>query len=146
MERGEGGLCERMNPEDSLQIWCYNYLTYNYADLVFYHIPNEAKRELKVVNNKVVCPAASRLKSMGMVDGASDFVIDSGSNVVYVEFKAPGKYQTPKQKIFQSRVEAIGRKYYVCREREHFMEICEKEFGPRRDPNIVQLERILNSK
>lgn len=44
---------------------------------------------------------------------------------VFLELKAEKGRQSPNQKSFQSRVEATGHKYYLCRSRSELCEILE---------------------
>jgi len=41
-------------------------------------------------------------------------VICPGGKVFFIEFKRPGKPQTPAQKIVQKLLESFGFEYYVC--------------------------------
>ena len=120
--------------EEKLQIWCVNYLTYNYSHLLWHHSPNEGKRsELQ----------GKYLKQCGMQTGWPDLEILDGHKVVFVEFKTPNGRQSAEQKKIQGRIEEMGMKYIICRTREEFIALCRIHFGQRVDPDINQLKKIL---
>lgn len=106
------------------------------------HIPNEGKRNTKVVYNKygsrVICTEGAKLKAEGMVKGASDLVLfipNSEYHALCLETKVEeeyyekGKrkvrrtYQSPEQKDWQAVVETQGYKYVVYRSVEEFIHI-----------------------
>lgn len=123
--------------EEQLQVRCVSFLTYKYSHVVFHHSPNEGKRTQA---------QGARLKKMGMCTGFPDLFIDDGKKALYIEFKTTKGRQTPEQKDLQTRLEKIGRKYFLCRSYEDFIKICHENLGPETDPDLEQLRRILNVK
>ncbi len=66
---------------------------------------------------------AITLKSTGLLPGASDLIVLHGPHLLWVEVKMPTGYQSPEQRIFQQRVEALGYKYILVRSLLEFQEI-----------------------
>lgn len=123
--------------EAELQIRCVTFLTYRYSHLVWNHSPNEGKRSEH---------QGAMLKRMGMQPGYPDLDIIDGDKTIHVEFKTEVGRQSREQKIMQSRLEEQGRKYVIIRNYEQFVDVCHKEFGEEKDPDIEQLKRILGQK
>lgn len=122
--------------EMKLQIRCVTFLTYRYSDLIWNHSPNEGKRSDR---------AGNTLKQMGMQKGWPDLEIISRDKTVFIEFKTTKGRQSESQKRIQLMLEKLGIAYYLCRTYQDFIEICHKEFGPEKDPDIERLKEILNS-
>lgn len=59
-------------------------------------------------------------KSIGLISGVSDLIVITQSEVIFVEVKTPKGRQSPKQKEFQSKVEALGYRYLIVRSLEDF--------------------------
>ncbi len=114
-----------------------------YANLLV-HIPNEGKRNTKVVYNrygsKVICTEGARLKAEGMVKGASDLILFIPNKEYHglcletkikEEYYEKGKkkirrtYQSKEQRDWQQVVESQGYKYVVYRNVEEFIKIIE---------------------
>lgn len=123
--------------EDNLHIRCNTYLTYKYSHLLWNHSPNEGSRTKE---------QGDKLKKMGMCPGWADLEIMDGQKVVFIELKTAVGKQSKAQKIMQERAEALGYKYYLCREYEDFIAILEKEFGVAKDPDVEQLRKIICTK
>ncbi len=65
--------------------------------------------------------------------GFSDIIILTPKpRTIFLELKAENGTQSKNQKAFQSRVEAMGHKYYLCRSREKLCEILEENEIPMR--------------
>ena len=104
--------------ESSLQTQCVKWFRYQYPHLVIYAVPNGGSRNVR---------EAQRLKSEGVLAGVADLTIllPQGKSL-YIEMKVKGNRQTPNQKEFQQKAEALGHKYYVCYSFEEF-EKAEKQ-------------------
>ena|SRR5690554_2828871 len=59
-------------------------------------------------------------KSIGLIPGVSDLIVITQSEVIFVEVKTQKGRQSPKQKQFQSKVEALGYRYLIVRSLEDF--------------------------
>lgn len=101
-----------MITESRLQSECFLYHWNNY--------PHERKRLFMVHNNPKDKRDGAILKGMGMVKGVSDMIYLKTLQVLFLEFKLPGQYQTPDQVAFQSIVEALGFKYIIVTSLEQF--------------------------
>ena len=105
--------------ESSLQTQCVNWFRYQYPHLVIYAVPNGGSRNVR---------EAQRLKSEGVLAGVADLTIllPQGKSL-YIEMKVKGNRQTPNQKEFQQKAEALGHKYYVCYSFEEFEKAVKQE-------------------
>ena len=105
--------------ESTLQTQCVKWFRYQYPHLVIYAVPNGGSRN--------VCEA-QRLKSEGVLAGVADLTIllPQGKSL-YIEMKVKGNRQTPNQKEFQQKAEALGHKYYVCYSFEDFEKVVKQE-------------------
>ena len=97
---------------------------------VLIHVPNEGKRNTKMVRTKygmkVVCSGGARLKAEGMVAGVADLLLltpnkEYGS--LAIEMKTQTGRLSESQKDWREEFEKAGNKYVVCRTFEQFM--CE---------------------
>lgn len=105
--------------ESSLQTQCVKWFRYQYPHLVIYAVPNGGSRNVR---------EAQRLKSEGVLAGVADLTIllPQGKSL-YIEMKVKGNRQTPNQKEFQQKAEALGHKYYVCYSFEEFEKAVKQE-------------------
>lgn len=124
--------------EDALQSQCIYHILTNYtpSQVLCYSVPNELGSNLvsgilaetkgkgKTIFYKVLSRVLGKFKSMGMRKGVADLhLCFPNGKLVYVELKTEIGVQRPEQKTFQSQVEALGFKYYVCRSLEEFKSI-----------------------
>jgi hypothetical protein len=74
----------------------------------FFSVANEAAGRSAVKQMQMI--------SMGLRPGVSDVVVvlPEGRSV-FLEVKAPGGKQSPRQQQFQERVDALGHQYYIVR-------------------------------
>ena len=105
--------------ESSLQTQCVKWFRYQYPNFVIYAVPNGGSRNVR---------EAQRLKSEGVLAGVADLTIllPQGKSL-YIEMKVKGNRQTPNQKEFQQKAEALGHKYYVCYSFEDFEKVVKQE-------------------
>lgn len=105
--------------ESTLQTQCVKWFRYQYPHLVIYAVPNGGSRNVR---------EAQRLKSEGVLAGVADLTIllPQGKSL-YIEMKVKGNRQTPNQKEFQQKAEALGHKYYVCYSFEDFEKVVKQE-------------------
>lgn len=105
--------------ESTLQTQCVKWFRYQYPHLVIYAVPNGGSRNVR---------EAQRLKSEGVLAGVADLTIllPEGKSL-YIEMKVKGNRQTPNQKEFQQKAEALGHKYYVCYSFEDFEKVVKQE-------------------
>lgn len=89
-----------------------------------YELAHHAPRLLmfSVPNEDIDPRARMKKKATGALAGVSDTIIDTGEWLVYCEFKDAKGAQKEEQKKFQERVEALGRKYWLIRDKETFQE------------------------
>lgn len=67
-----------------------------------------------------------RFRKMGKyaMKGIPDiFIVTDGGFMIFLEIKAPKKYQSPEQKEFQRRCEEVGAEYYVIKNIDQVLEI-----------------------
>lgn len=82
--------------------------------LLIYSIPNESEDAWET----------QKKKNIGLLPGASDTVVLLPHGIsLYMECKTQIGVQSPKQKEFQERVEALGFKYYIFRSLDQFYKI-----------------------
>jgi hypothetical protein len=62
---------------------------------------------------------------MGYQKGSPDLEVMTPTDTYYFEFKSAKGRQTPEQKDFQEMCRQTGRKYYIVREYEEFLNIFE---------------------
>ena len=105
--------------ESTLQTQCVKWFRLQYPNLIIYATPNGGSR------NSI---EAKRLKAEGVLAGVADLtVLLPHGKILYIEMKVKGNKQTPNQKTFQQKAEALGHTYYVCYSFEEFKEIITKE-------------------
>lgn len=102
--------------EDVIQaaivLWYHNTFTVTGAGILF-AIPNGGTRNIA---------EAQKLKATGLMAGASDLMLNHRGKWYCVEIKKPGGVQSPDQKKFQGRVEALGTTYKLIYSLEEFKE------------------------
>lgn len=106
MKRGE---------EWFLQQNCITWFRENYPEWIIFSVPNEAAWK-----NKPFFAAT------GMMDGVSDLIAVTNSNVIFIELKSAKGRQTPAQKEFQQKVERLGWHYHLVRDVETFVNIFDE--------------------
>lgn len=105
-----------MKSEDKIQQECVMWYTNTYClkhhnpSHVIFHVPNQTK------------DATERMKKfqIGLLPGVSDLIILQPNRVIFIEMKDDKGTQSKEQKEFQSKVEALGFEYYLCRSLEDF--------------------------
>ena len=122
-----------MSMEESwLQQECVSWFKFQYPKYaqVMIHVPNEGKRNTKMVYTKygakVVCSGGARLKAEGMVAGVADLLLLTKSGEygsLAIEMKTPSGRLSDSQKAWREEFVKAGNKYVVCRSFEQFM--CE---------------------
>lgn len=81
--------------------------------LMIFSVPNESESS-RDVQKKI---------NTGMMKGAADCIILlPGPVTIFAECKTLTGYQSPAQKMFQERVEALGYVYFVYKSLEQFKE------------------------
>lgn len=110
---------KRFNREFELQVACVQWfsLTYKQAQAILFAVPNGGSRNLL---------EAANLKKAGVVAGVADLIMVCSAGVLFIELKTESKSsrQSPAQKEFQERVEALGYTYIICRNVCEFMRNC----------------------
>lgn len=81
-----------------------------HKDWLIFSVPNERAdfREL------------ARLKSTGLMPGASDMILVMPNEVVFVEVKDAKGKQSENQLKFESKIKKIGHRYILVRSLEEF--------------------------
>lgn len=108
--------------EAAIQQECVMWLRNNYC--LAHHSPRYIM--FSVPNEGIDPKEQSRKKAIGLLNGVSDTIIDTGKALIYCEFKDEKGRQTPAQVEFQSRVETLGREYWLVRSLEQFKEMVSK--------------------
>lgn len=127
--------------EREIQIECVEWFKENYKKSIIFSVPNEATYR-----------RSTYYKPMGVLGGCSDLVLvmDTG-DIIFIEMKAKGGYQTPEQKQFQEDIYRIGYKYYVVRSLDEFKYIMkhyrtnpptQAEVDERRRENDKKLRKL----
>ena len=70
---------------------------------------------------KIDARSGVREKAMGYEKGTPDLVVLTPDDIFFVEFKTTTGRQTPEQKEMQKWYEKTGRKYFVCRTINEFI-------------------------
>lgn len=117
--------------ESQIQQSAVRWFRLQYPNLsrLLVHIPNEGKRNIKMIKGRAVCIGGARLKAEGLVKGASDlvlFVPNENYHALCLETKVGGEhktYQSKEQKEWQQEVENQGYKYVVYRSIDEFISI-----------------------
>ncbi|MDR1459221.1 MAG: VRR-NUC domain-containing protein [Bacteroidales bacterium] len=72
---------------------------------------------------KIDARSGAREKKMGYEKGTPDLVVLTPGDTFFIEFKTATGRQTPEQKEMQKWYEKTGRKYFVCRSVNEFINI-----------------------
>lgn len=80
----------------------------NRPDIVVFPVINEG-----AYNNKL----------QTVLKGVSDLVVVLPQKVIFVELKQPKGVQSKFQKVFQNRVEKLGKEYYIIRSLDEFKKL-----------------------
>lgn len=91
---------------------CVAWFKQEHPDWILFSVPNEA-----CYRNKPFFAAT------GLLDGVSDLIAVTNSNVIFIELKSSKGRQTPAQKAFQEKIESLGWQYYLVRDVESFCNI-----------------------
>lgn len=102
--------------ESTLQIHCVTWFNLAFTEFkgLLFSVPNGGQRNVAT---------ARVMKMEGVVAGVSDlilFVPASGYHALCIEMKTEKGKQSELQKEWQTKVEAQGYKYVVCRSVEEF--------------------------
>lgn len=100
------GRKSRSYPEDDLAILVADFLRAAAPHLVWSHIPNGGKRNVR---------EAVRFKRMGVLPGFADLIFVWDMRCWFIELKSATGSQTTDQRGFEGMVKAEGCKYEVCR-------------------------------
>lgn len=105
--------------EHRIQVSCVKWFREKYPKFssILFAIPNGGRRD--AVTGK-------KLKEEGATAGVADLILLKGNGLygaLCIEMKKPGRYQSPEQKAWQKKVEAIGNKYIVCRSLNEFVRV-----------------------
>ena len=101
--------------QQSAYIWFNNQFclkSHNPRCLMF-SVPNESENAWE----------AQKKVNTGLLRGASDCIVVMPDTVLFMECKTEIGTQSPDQKIFQERVEALGFKYHIFRSLDQFQRI-----------------------
>ena len=104
--------------ECDIQKSCVSWFRETYPNYILFSVSNEGCFKRKPY-----------FESLGMLSGVSDTVVILPNKVLFIEFKALKKYQRPEQKTFQTKIENLNQKYYICRSLEEFKGIINNELN-----------------
>lgn len=113
----------RSQNENKIQQECVIWFNNNYClkfqnpRWIIFSVPNEGEDAYEI----------KRKRERGMLPGVSDLIIIGPKTTLFMETKTPQGRQAESQKEFQSRVEALGFKYYLFRSLEEFKQIIKTE-------------------
>lgn len=102
--------------EDVIQAAVYLWYNNNYTVKglgICFSIPNGGTRNIA---------EAVKLKATGLMAGASDLMLNHNGKWYCIELKKPGGVQSPDQKKFQARIEALGTEYKIIYSLDEFKE------------------------
>ena len=103
--------------ESHLQQQCVKWLSFQYSNLVWFHVPNGGQRNVR---------EAVRFKREGVKAGVADIILlqpNKTQHALCIELKTKIGKQSPEQKEFQKAVEQWNYKYSVCRSLDEFMKV-----------------------
>lgn len=80
---------------------------------IIFAVPNGGKRDAR---------EAKSLKNTGILPGASDLILQTHKETIYIEVKTYKGFQSQEQKDFQKRVEDLGFKYWLVRSVEDVLD------------------------
>ena len=100
--------------QQQIIIWYKNNYQIHGKGLIF-SVPNGGSRHIL---------EAKTLKATGQMAGVSDLIIlNPNGKTIFVELKIEKGVQSDAQKLFQSKVEALGFEYYLIKSLEQFKQI-----------------------
>ena len=100
--------------QQQIIIWYKNNYQMHGKGLIF-SVPNGGSRHIL---------EAKTLKATGQMAGVSDLIIlNPNGKTIFVESKIEKGVQSDAQKLFQSKVEALGFEYYIIKSLEQFKQI-----------------------
>ena len=108
-------MIQNKQSESSLQISCVKWLQFQYSSLVWFHVPNGGKRNIR---------EAVRFKREGVKAGIADLILlrpNKTKHGLCIELKTKIGKQSPEQKEFQKQTEFWNYQYKVCRNLDEFM-------------------------
>jgi hypothetical protein len=98
--------------ENLIQQQIVIYLTNKYClkhhqpRFIVFAVPNGGKRDVR---------EAKTLKNTGLLKGVSDLIFQTDKCTYYIEVKTDKGIQSPEQKDFQERIEALGKVYLLVK-------------------------------
>jgi len=101
--------------ESHLQQQCIKWMQYQHSNIVFFHVPNGGKRNVR---------EAVRFKREGVISGVADIIIlrpNKSKHGLLIELKTLIGKQSPEQKDFQQNVGRWNYQYSICRSLDQFM-------------------------
>lgn len=108
----------RNRKEHNLQAICVRWFRLKYKPdrAIIFAIPNGGSRNER---------EGANLKREGVTAGAPDLLVVHTGGTIFIEMKTEdrGSRQSPAQKEFQRILEGLGKKYYVVRSFNDFMNI-----------------------
>lgn len=105
------------HPESCLQRQIVRWFRLQYPQYLIAAIPNGGYRSAH---------EARIMKLEGVLAGFSDLIIITPRNILFVEVKTKDGRQSELQKVFQSNVQRLGYKYFICRSLDEFCAIVKK--------------------
>ena len=100
--------------QQQIIIWYKNNYQIHGKGLIF-SVPNGGSRHIL---------EAKTLKSTGQMAGVADLIIlKPNGKTIFVELKVEKGIQSEVQKVFQSKVEALGFEYHLIKSLEQFKQI-----------------------
>lgn len=100
---------EPTKSEREIQIECVKFFRERFPKQIILSISNEAAWK-----------NWARYEPMGCLHGAADLLVTLKDRVFFVEMKTKTGVQSDNQLDFQSKCEAIGISYYLCRSLDEF--------------------------
>lgn len=107
---------KKENPEYNLQCSCVAWFKQTYPTFLIFAVANEATHR-----------NSTYYKKSGTLNGVSDLVVILPNKVLFIEMKSEKGKQRIEQKDFQTKIENLNQKYYICRNLEDFQDIISKE-------------------
>lgn len=89
---------------------------------VWFHVPNES-----VVGDRMDVVRIKRKHSLGMINGAPDFIITTGTKTIFIELKTATGRQTEAQKMFEKWCCKHEISYNICRSLEEVEKVLKTE-------------------
>lgn len=103
---------------------CYTLSVFSQKyGFLFFSVPNEGLLFGAGSDRKKAFGRMAKLKKMGLTPGVSDLVIVKAGMAYFLEIKADGGKQGPKQEAFEKRSRAVGAQYAVANSYNRAIEI-----------------------